>query len=151
MTNCKYLKQKINRTLECKKQKENGKNKIINIRECNGCKLREDKERNTSQLKKRTYKQNKREKERYSIIYDDLSVCCVCGSKSNIEINEVYEGAKRKASIENGFCMPVCHDCHTRFHNDREFALYYKRLFQKEFEKDHTRDDFINLIHCNYL
>ena len=34
--NCIYLKQKINRTLECKKKK-----KIINIKECNNCKLKE--------------------------------------------------------------------------------------------------------------
>lgn len=38
MTNCKYLKQKFNRTLECKKQK-----KTINIKECNGCEFKEDK------------------------------------------------------------------------------------------------------------
>lgn len=37
MINCKYLKQKLNRTLECKKQ-----NKIINIKECNGCIYREN-------------------------------------------------------------------------------------------------------------
>ncbi len=34
--NCIYLKQKLNRTLECKKQ-----NKIINIKECNNCKFKE--------------------------------------------------------------------------------------------------------------
>ena len=34
--NCIYLKQKINRNLECKKQ-----NKIINIKECNNCKYKE--------------------------------------------------------------------------------------------------------------
>ena len=34
--NCIYLKQKLNRTLECKK-----KQKIINIKECNSCKYKE--------------------------------------------------------------------------------------------------------------
>ena len=34
--NCIHLKQKLNRTLECKK-----KQKIINIKECNNCKLKE--------------------------------------------------------------------------------------------------------------
>ena len=34
--NCIYLKQKLNRNLECKKQK-----KTINIKECNNCDLKE--------------------------------------------------------------------------------------------------------------
>lgn len=160
MTNCKYLKQKLNRTLECKKQK-----KIINIKECNGCKYREDKvstscrhfvksNNMSNQIKKRTYKQAKKEKERYSIIYNDLSKCCVEGCLTpyyNVEKNEVYEGAKRGASIKYGFVCPLCQNHHNQFHNDREFALYYKRLFQLEFEKTHSRNEFIDIIYCNYL
>lgn len=150
MTNCTYLKQKLNRTLECKKQ-----NKIINIRECNRCKYREDKvSTSCRQLKKRTYKQTKKEKERYSIIYQDLSKCCVSGCLTpyyNVEKNEVYEGSKRSASIKYGFVCPLCEEHHRQFHNDREFALYYKRLFQREFEKTHSRDEFLDIIHCSYL
>lgn len=167
MNNCKYLKQKLNRTLECKKQ-----NKIINIRECNGCKYRKyttschqlNKCRqkspkivslsNNRQIKKRTYKQSKKEKERYSIIYQDLSKCCVNGCLTpyyNVEKNEVYEGAKRGASIKYGFVCPLCKNHHDQFHNDRNFALYYKKMFQKEFEKKHSKQEFINIIHCNYL
>lgn len=147
--NCKYFKIKMNRTFECKKQ-----NKIINIKECNGCLFKDinffD---NKKSIKKRTYKQSKKEKERYSIIYKDLTKCCVlgCNSTYNIAKNEVYEGAKRKTSIINGFVCPFCELHHNQFHHDREFALFYKRLFQIEFEKTHTREEFINLIHYNYL
>lgn len=146
---CKYFKQKLNRQLECKKQ-----NKIINIRECNGCKFREDKVSNNHQIKKRTYKQAKKEKERYSIIYNDLSKCCVRGCLTpyyGVEKNEVYEGAKRSASIKYGFVCPLCKNHHNQFHNDRKFALYYKKMFQLEFEKTHSKNEFLDIIHCSYL
>lgn len=102
-------------------------------------------------MKKRTNKQTKREKERFSIIYQDLTKCALCTSKSNIEKNEVFEGAKRGASIKHGFVIPLCKIHHKKFHNNREFALIIKRQFQKEFEKTHTREEFLSIIHRNYL
>ena len=73
-------------------------------------------------------------------------------NKNNIiDLNEVYEGARRQASMTYGFIIPLCRQCHTRFHNDREFALKYKKMFQQEFEKTHTRQEFINIIHKSYL
>lgn len=146
---CKYFKIKMNRSFECKKT-----GKIINIKECNGCKFREDKERKVNTLKVRTYNQSKKEKERYSIIYKDLTKCCVSGCTTpyyQVEKNEVYEGAKRTASIKNGFVCPFCKNHHDLFHTNRNFALYYKRLFQIEYERTHTRDEFISIIHYNYL
>ena len=52
-------------------------------------------------IKKQTYKHSKKEKERFSIIYQDLTKFCVLGCEStyNIAKNEVYEGSKRGASI----------------------------------------------------
>ncbi len=150
MANCKYLKQKINRKLECKKQK-----KIINIRECNRCPLCEwTTKDNNSNIKKRTYKQSKKEKQRYSIIYKDLTKCCVEGCLTpyyNVEKNEVYEGAKRSTSIKNGFVCPLCKIHHDQFHNDREFALIYKKMFQRKFEETHSREEFLGIVYCSYL
>ena len=150
MANCKYLKQKINRKLECKKQK-----KIINIRECNRCPLCEwTTKDNNSNIKKRTYKQSKKEKQRYSIIYKDLTRCCVEGCLTPyycVEKNEVYEGAKRSASIKNGFVCSFCKIHHEQFHNNREFALIYKKMFQRKFEETHSREEFLGIVYCSYL
>lgn len=148
MNNCKYFKIKMNRAFECKKHK-----KIINISECSNCIYKEYKDMQIKHIKKQTYKHSKKEKERFSIIYKDLTKCCVpgCESTYNIAKNEVYEGSKRGASIKYGFVCPFCELHHDLFHNNREFALYYKKMFQKEYEKTHTRDEFINIIHENYL
>lgn len=156
MANCKYLKQKINRKIECKRQ-----NKIINIKECNGCKFREDKmpkctlnQKYCAKIKNRTYKQSKKEKERFSIIYNDLTRCCVEDCLTPyyyVEKNEVYEGAKRSASIKYGFVCPLCKIHHEQFHNDREFALIYKKMFQRKFEETHSREEFLGIVYCSYL
>ena len=90
------------------------------------------------------------ERNRFSILTNDMDHCYVCGAYKQ-DIHEIYEGSKRIASMKNGCCLPVCRKCHQRFHNDRDFAIVYKKLFQKEFEKEHTRDEFISIFYKNYL
>jgi len=150
--NCKHLKQGFYGKITCKKKK-----RLISICDCKNCKFKEyenaimynNKRKIT--LKKKTYKQSKKEKTRFSIIYKDLTKCAKCGSTYNVQKNEVYEGSKRGISIKYGFVIPLCETCHNRFHSDRQFALYYKKMFQKEFEKTHTRDEFTSIFYRNYL
>ena len=90
----------------------------------------------------------KLEKMRYSILTKDLTKCYICG-KQKQEIHEIYEGAKRIASMKWGCCLPVCRDCHRKLHNNREFALKYKKLCQIQFEKLYDVD-FISIFYKNY-
>ena len=100
-------------------------------------------------IKKRSYSLAKKEKNRYSIIYQDLSKCAVCGSKS-VELNEVYEGAYRQASIKYGMVVPMCKKCHNKFHLNRTFAMYYKIQFEKEFLKTHTLEEWLDIFKIDY-
>lgn len=102
-------------------------------------------------LKKRTSKQSKREKNRFSIIYQGLNKCCYCSSKTGIEKNEVFEGAYRQTSIKYGMVAPFCHKHHQKFHNDRLFNLKYKVLFQREYEKTHSHDEFMDIFKQDYI
>lgn len=106
-------------------------------------------------LKSRTSKQAKKEKERFSIIYPNLTKCCECGLKTGdfdrrinmytqVEKNEVFSGAYRNRSIEDGMVVPMCIFCHKLFHKDRMMNLIYKVRFQKEYTKTHSLDQFIN-------
>lgn len=116
------------------------------------CKCDDIKYKEQKALKKVTYSRAKKEKKRFSIIYQDLTKCAECGSKiGHIDKNEVYEGSKRNVSMEHGFVVPFCHNCHEHFHNDRVFALKYKRMFQIAYEKTHSREEFLNLVHRSYL
>ena len=63
------------------------------------------------------------EKMRYSILTDDLSRCYICHAPKS-DIHEVYEGARRIASMKYGCCLPVCRSCHNVLHNN--YALNEK-------------------------
>lgn len=127
---------------------------------CKECNKIEYKQYNT--MKSRTNKQAKREKERFSIIYRDLTKCCVCGLKTGdfdarlgtytrIEKNEVFSGSYRGISIEDGMVSPFCIYCHKQFHNDVIMNLKFKVKFQKEYMKTHSRDDFISTFGQDYI
>ena len=104
-------------------------------------------------IKKRTYKLAKSEKERFSIIYKDLSKCCVDGCITpyyNVEKNEVYSGSYRNRSINYGAVCPFCKNHHDLFHNDILFNLTYKVKFQSEFIKIHSIEWFIKTFGQDY-
>lgn len=67
----------------------------------------------------------------------------------------VYYGtANRRVSEANGFIVPLCRDHHTGndgVHFNKRMDLFLKRKCQEEFEKTHTREDFLKLIGRNYL
>lgn len=123
--------------------------KEINYNECKACFYKEYKS-NCNQIKKRTYKLAKKEKERFSILYNNLDKWCLCGNPL-IELNEVYEGAFRQVSIEYGMTTPFCQIHHEQFHKDRLINLYYKALFQTEFEKTYSHDLFMKIFKNNYI
>ena len=148
--NCKNLK------IRTKKGKKFGYcillKKEVPIFSCN-CNNKEFKQYKS--LKSRSNKQIKKEKERFSIIYQDLSKCCVCGLKTGdfdrrlniytrVEKNEIFSGSYRSISIEDGMVAPMCIFCHKLFHKDTLMNLLYKVKFQKEYLKEHTREEFIN-------
>lgn len=116
--------------------------------ECSSCSFIEYRTRNT--LKKTTYKHSKADKERYSIIYHDLTKCAFDNSKTSIEKNEVFEGSYRQTSIRLGMVIPLCKTHHDLFHNDRYFALSVKNEFQKAYIKNHSYDEFIKEFKIDY-
>ena len=57
----------------------------------------------------------------------------------------------RKRCDKYGLVIPVCRQCHERLHNDKAMLIRYKKLAQKAFEKQNTREEWLNLFHKNYL
>ncbi|MFR2207245.1 MAG: hypothetical protein ACLS59_06880 [Clostridia bacterium] len=129
---CRLKKKIINYTTDCIKcfKSEPRKNKGIN---------------------KKTSKQIKLEKSRYSILTDDLEHCYICrfqGKKVlRDDLHEVYGGANRKRSILNGFVTPLCR----KHHQNEEILSKLKITTQRMYEVNHTRDEFIKLIGKSYI
>jgi hypothetical protein len=86
----------------------------------------------------------------------ELYMCEVCGMSPAVTTHEVYYGtANRKVSIKNGFQVKICARCHDAAHYKIDIGIDVNRKlrerFQREYEKNHTRQEFIELIGHNYL
>lgn len=83
--------------------------------------------------------------------------CYICGNLYGLDVHHIYGGGNRSVSDTNGFWIYVCRRCHT-------YAMYsihknpnakwdkeLKQRCQMEFEKNHTREEFIRKIGRSYL
>lgn len=100
-------------------------------------------------MKKKTNKLAKLERDRFSIMTDDLTKCIVCGM-SKQDLNEIYPGRNRQNSMKYGLVIPMCRKCHTEYTNNRDMQLKWMKLGQKKFEETYE-EDFIDIFKRNYI
>lgn len=105
-------------------------------------------------LQKKSKKAAKADRNRFSIITNDLEHCIICGAKKD-NLHEVFYGSYRHLSIKYGLVIPLCLKHHTMgefaIHNDRELDLYYKRLAQTIFMSRYSYELFMKEFKINYL
>lgn len=101
-------------------------------------------------MKQKTSKLAKLERNRKSILTDDLEHCFIC-KRQPTELHEVYSGGSRKASMEHNFVVPLCRTCHQAITLNYGLNLRLKRLCQEKFEETHERSEFLSIIHKSYL
>ena len=83
--------------------------------------------------------------------------CFITGSTENLDLHHIYGASNRNISDKNGFWVWLRHDYHIADspnktpHNCRMTDLYLKEICQREYEKTHSREEFIALIGRNYL
>lgn len=141
-----YLKQKLDRTIYCKKQ-----NKTITFKDCSRCEYKEDrivKKQNVINKKNKTI--SKLERNRFSILTNDLTVCIICGNKKE-HLHEVFPGRNRSNSMKYGCVIPLCANHHREIHNNIELATYYKVVSQQRFNEVYPYLSFIGIFKKNYL
>jgi hypothetical protein len=97
-------------------------------------------------MKYKTSKLKKLEKERYSILTQDLSHCIIHKDKKADDINEIFMGRNRLNSMKYGLCIPLCRYCHRQYHNDRDMQLYWMKKGLEVFLQDHTIEDFRDIF-----
>ena len=102
-------------------------------------------------MKKKSYKVRKLERKRKSVFYE-LGTCMNCGSTYQPTIHEIYEGRNRLNSMEYGFVLPLCLNCHRQLQEDKEFNDKWKRKAQEYFEEYiGTHKEFMDIFRRNYL
>ena len=101
-------------------------------------------------MKQKTSKLAKLERNRKSILTDNLEKCFICG-RTATDMHEIFSGANRKASMIHDFCCPLCRTCHQTITLNYGLNLRLKRLCQEKFEENGTREQFLSIIHKSYL
>ena len=83
--------------------------------------------------------------------------CFITGSTTGLQRHHIYGASNRNISEENGFWVWLRHDYHIADspnktpHNCRMTDLRLKEMCQREYEKTHSREEFIKLIGRSYL
>ena len=168
MSNCKHLKIKLDRTIECRLT-----GKTINWNQCKNCKLREFKINNSInvqynvkkckknakihnisqkavQIKQKSSKLSKLERNRFSIITDDLEHCIICGTKKD-NLHEVFFGTSRINSMKYGLVIPLCIKHHREMHKNKLWQDEYHKKGQLAFMTNYPDLNFVDIFKRNYL
>nr|DAP67107.1 MAG TPA: Recombination enhancement function protein nuclease, DNase, HYDROLASE.4A [Caudoviricetes sp.] len=106
-------------------------------------------------MKKKSYKIRKLEKNRKSILTDDLEHCYIC-KKRGIFLHEIFYGNNRINSMKYRCVVPLCLEHHTGnsgVHNNIELDKMLKMICERKFLKVYECDIeyFIKIFHRNYL
>ena len=101
-------------------------------------------------IRKRTNKQNKLEKQRFSILTTDFTKCYICGKPKN-EIHEIFSGSNRQTSMKLGLCIPICRLCHNRWEINKEFRKKYQLIGRNKFIELYGYDKFMQEFKKSYL
>lgn len=110
-------------------------------------KIKTEKKKQVTEIKKKNSKLAKLERQRDKDLVKS-GYCEYCGKYSKrLDPHEVYGGSNRKRSIKHKFIKLICPKCHSN-----ESIINQLRIkTQIEFEKEHTREEFIELIGKSYL
>lgn len=100
-------------------------------------------------MKKKSNKLVKAEKNRFSIIQKDMSVCFFCGGQAQ-SIHELIGGMNRQTSIKWGLCVGACLRCHRILEDNQKIKQKYQVLGQDVFEKKYSHELFMQEFIMNY-
>ena len=89
-------------------------------------------------------------------IMQDKKECYFTGATEGLNKHHIFPGtADRKISEKNGFWVWLRADYHVgtnyAVHNDRERMEYLQRKCQEKFEKEHSREEFMEIMGRSYL
>lgn len=104
----------------------------------------------SGQIKQKSKKLAKLERNRFSIITTDLEHCYLCGNKKQ-ELHELIEGKNRQVSMKYGLVIPICRKCHILVTNNRTLQKKLHKVAQKEFKKHYKTENFVQIFNENYL
>ena len=101
-----------------------------------------DKQAKKTPIKQKSNKLAKLEKNRFSIITNNLEKCYFCSNKK-MELHEVFRGRNRQKSMKWGLVIPICQQCHVKITTDKEFSKVLEQKARNVFIKKYGERTFI--------
>jgi hypothetical protein len=97
----------------------------------------------------------KKQKKARNNLVPTINDRCYFTGKPYAELHEVFHGPDRQKSIEWGMQIRLAPELHRigpdAVHNNHEFDLQLKRMFQRKFEAQYGHDKFMEVFGKNYL
>lgn len=109
-----------------------------------------EKKKEVTKIKKKSKKLAKLEKNRFSIITNDLERCYICKAKKN-DLHEIFGGSNRQASMRYGLVIPVCRKCHDMIPKSKTLTKNLHKVGRKAFEREYKTENFVQIFRKNYL
>ncbi len=111
---------------------------------------------------RKTKKKKRRIPHPASILQKEEGLCYLCGKLNHIflpaehlEMHHVFGGPNRLISEMNGFKVKLCPEHHRTgkeaVHRKMENMRMIQKDTQRAYEREHTRQQFVELIGRNYL
>lgn len=82
--------------------------------------------------------------------------CAMCGRSQRDDVtlttHHVFHGRKyKKLSDKYGFVITLCWECHKRLHSSRVIDRMVQQTMQHEYEKTHSREEFVALMGRSWI
>lgn len=102
-------------------------------------------------MRNKSNKIAKLERNRKSILTEDLTRCYLCGMPKH-HLHEVFFGRNRQLSMKYGCVVPLCTNCHNKVHLDHSTDIKLKKECKKVFKKYYKVDEegFIKIFRNSY-
>ena len=95
-----------------------------------------------TQIKKKSKKLAKKERERFSILQDDKNKCFLCHRQLKLDKHEALGGRNRQLSMKYGLVYYLCRKCHSEAEINIETKNYLKEYARKIFIKNYSEEKF---------
>ena len=95
------------------------------------------------QIRKKSSKLAKLERNRYSIITYNLDICYVCQENKKDNFDEVFGGRNRQTSMKYGLVIPICFKCHRKLTDNPLLKKPLQEEAKQIFIKKYSEEKFI--------
>ena len=78
-------------------------------------------------------------------------VCFLCGRYGRLDTHHIFGGPNRGLSDEDGLTVKLCRTCHEAAHKYKYVHDLLHQKGQEEYEKTHTREEFMRRYGRSWL